>query len=521
MTDAPFETLDPSSYNTYDLKKLQRELASTTGAIQSQTSAILNRLRNDLFNLNNSVQSRQLEFIQQQAAAKAKTEQDILTLRTATEQAEFAKRAEFEAEQANQKAQLEAENRRLEDAFRADQQQKKQAFERGLQTEKAQFEQRLDANKAKTAAAFDSAQDRVSDAIQVAKAPPEQREGLRRELERENRIDEAIAKAIAKLNLANQSFSPTQLLNLAQKTSGTTLERDPQRIGKTLEAIEDEQKKQQAEADRQARLAFEQELQARQSQFNTQQRNERLALETQIQGIMREFAASQHSDEIAFRAQLKATEVAIDAEIQVIRQAARVQERLETATFESQLQAERAAFNQVQRILDKQSADEVVRILQGAKARSTQRQADAEQRDIEQTAGNPKAFEERSRDVAALNGGGDIFAAIGVANLFIEKISDIFNNNPFSKALEGAQNRGYNEQLNKNQEQKPFYQDPNYLKKLTLNSPDVTGKLDTLIDQNKTLSSQLLTLANRPRTQTSNTYIATADQQNLLDNYAL
>lgn len=344
---------------------------------------------------------------------KEARDRQLLIEKRAQEDSDRAEQKSFdEARRADQEAFDKEQNRLKVTAQKAEEftktqfEKQKQAdektFNESQQTEEKAFVQSLEVEKDNAAKARQAAERALADEIsarleqQVASFSEAGRQlseqekilSAQSEEERQKLIAEFEARRqqeakVAALDLANQIYSPDQLIATAQEVSGITsikTAEDAQKLQQALALIESEQKRQQAEADAAAKEALQQKLQADQVAFETELQAKKEAFELKQQAAQDAFELKQQTARDAFETQMEARKQQFEAQLNLTKQQfedqqaaikeqrelalidrARQREdqaRIEADAFETQQQAKRLVFEEQVRAVQKQFDDQ-------------------------------------------------------------------------------------------------------------------------------------------------------------------
>jgi TP901 family phage tail tape measure protein len=218
--------------------------------------------------------------------------------------------------------------------------------------------------------------------------------------------------AVAALDLANKVFSPDELLRKAQAIAGVQsvkTEEDAIALQQTLSLIENEQKKQQAEADkiataalaeeqRQIDLAFEAELESRKVAFDEQQRQSERDLATELETRQAEFDLKQKETDRAFEDEIEAKQSAFDLQQRDFDKETENQ----VQALENQFEQEKIARDIQRREQDKLFAIETEKAIADAQAIFDEQQRTAQEQfaDSERAKDQQLEDDKRAREAA-------------------------------------------------------------------------------------------------------------------------
>lgn len=322
-------------------------------------------------------QNLQARFNETENQKEVSNKQKIEDLKKSAQEGRLAEERKFTEEQNRAKAEFSKKERELEDA--ANEARKKR--------------------DATNTEAFKSAKDAASNASELAKAKPEDRDRILRQQQEEERIRQAARQIPLQQNQTKEG-----ILSTAKGIAGS--DKDPveeaRKVALAISAIEEEQKKKQAEIDRAEDLKREEEKRKREEEFSKQQELKKREfddgqkkaevefLQKTIQPIETEFANQKKQRELEFQQgalaelkrkqqleddalkaaqaqQEKETRLAFEAEIKKIKDEAKQQElAIDRANEDAKIARERA-FKAEQRALDEASAVKILQILGQAK----------------------------------------------------------------------------------------------------------------------------------------------------------
>jgi len=509
MTDAPFEILDENQFSTATLKSIRTELARTSDALEQESLKIMQRIKSEIIFLNGELETRQLNFIKEQQAERSRQSIEILEQETQHNQKQQEEQLNFELEQQNAQNQFDQLQRNAQSQFDQEQREKRNEFEQELLKKQQEFSNTIRDRNLNNKAAFSEAIELAKQAQIIANANPADRNKLIQEFQQQNQLEDRIENAVKKFSLANIDLNSDQILKLAQKASGSNLTQNPKAVATAIEKIEEEQKRQQRIADQKARLEFEQKLQQEESKFRENLRTEELEFKNKLAADEQALKQLLRQGEIEFRAAQKADDIIFQSILTQQKEAFNLKERILEQIFQQSLMAEEAAFKKTQRALDKQSGEEIARILKEARQK-------AEIQDQQDMKENNISEEERNkRDQESI----DDFAK--AQNETMEKAySDPkFWNKIIDKLMRGIEEDDKKiptktpmQKQSSNTEEYRLNGIKNQAQTINLDTTNIGNKLDTLISQNKDLASQILAIANRPRTITTNNLIASEPQ---------
>lgn len=243
-------------------------------------------------------------------------------------------------------------------AFQDSQQKATEAFQSKQNAAQKTFEEGLKAANEATSKNFTEAQRRASVAEQLAAAQTTEE---RQKILKESAAQVAQQQAVSKLQLADRSFNPDQILKLAKQVTGAnqgTVE-GAKKISDAISAIQAEQQKQQEAADQAKRVAFEAQLRTDAKAFSDQQQANQAAFDQSRQDESKAFAESERQIADAW------------AELQRQVQAGWAEsERQIQRLFEDENRSIQKAQKEEERALDLANAKEIQKILDSAKPKA-------------------------------------------------------------------------------------------------------------------------------------------------------
>ena len=344
----------------------EKSKKATEGAAAAEQKAIQEKAQAQAAALK-SQQDKAKEQSQEQFEAKSRdrTEKAAEAQRNRQSQFDELQRTADRRYQDEKQARDDAFNTAQRDkakSFQDSQQKASEAFQSKQNAAQKTFEENLKASNEAISKSFTEAQRRASVAEQLAAAQTTEE---RKKILKESARQVAQQQAISKLNLADRSFNPGQILNLAKQVSGAnqgTVE-GAKKISDAISAIQAEQQKQQEVADQQKRVAFETQLRTEAKAFSDQQQANQAAFDQSRQDESKAFAESERQIADAW---------------------AQLQREVQAGWAESERQIQRA-FEDESRAIAKAQKDED-RALDLANARSIQKILDS---------AKPKAIEAR------------------------------------------------------------------------------------------------------------------------------
>jgi TP901 family phage tail tape measure protein len=301
---------------------------------------------------------------QANADAKQQREEAFQTAKAAREQsfadAKQQKEDAFQTAKQGREQAFQDAQRQKDETYQSQKQQKDQAFQdRQRQADQAfQESQRRKEQEAKDAQQKrDEAQQQAfTEADRLIKA-----DGASPEIQNQLAQQKVTAEAIAKLNLANQAIDPAQIVSLAKQVSGIGTpanDADRSRLADAAKQIEAEQKKQQAEADKEAERQRLEEQKAQDEAFKQQQREEERAYKEQQQAEDKAFEATKREEDRAFKAAEVAEDRAFKAQEKADDQAFKAAEKAQDKAFKDQEKAADQAFKASEKAADRAFKDQ-------------------------------------------------------------------------------------------------------------------------------------------------------------------
>lgn len=328
--------------------------------------------------LDDERQARQLANQAEIAAQQKQDAEAIAQIEKANAQiiADLEKQNQLElqsAEQTFERAIAQEEERR-----QAEFQDREQRFQRNQQQEAANFS----ANQRRLEEEF---RNRLSDRTQAQDESFTNAERLialrgAQDAEERRTIQEQarVAREIQNLDLADQILPPARLAQLAQSIAGVGTidnQEEAQRVQEVLGQIQEEQRRQQQEADRQAELALQAQLQAQEAAFTKQQQGEQQAFEASLNDQKKALEAEIEQRKLEFETNvLTPLREQLEARITALREQQEQQIALIKEQQEAELEQRRRDFEASERQLDREAEDE--RIRRDREYRAQQRQLD-------------------------------------------------------------------------------------------------------------------------------------------------
>ncbi|QCS47976.1 hypothetical protein FEK30_00115 (plasmid) [Picosynechococcus sp. PCC 11901] len=293
-----------------DNKNFIESLAKAKAALKdfsesSQSAIAKTKSELDRLKASQAETKRNIEALQKIDLRRLKSDQmlDRSALVVDQKEASQAIAREFQNQQQAITRQFQAEQQTQERSFQAKIQALKDAGAQRRREVELALSQQISDRLNQQAESFKLAAESASQAGKLAAAETtKERLALKKEFQELAKQREAIAD----LDLANKIFDPSELVAQAEKIAGVRhikSEEDARKVQEIIGQIEAEQRRQQTEADKAAKVALSQELQALDRAYKAEVEARTIAFEQAQQAAKRQFQAEEQQREVDFEAE--------------------------------------------------------------------------------------------------------------------------------------------------------------------------------------------------------------------------